>query len=130
MKTHDLAAIFSQLSNIFMAAPNIEAEDLSQIISPDKNNKKSLKSTDEVAVNLLTLADLSKVGRQDWLAIIEEYQIPIQIRPRDASSNIIQRLVSYLSRNPDALEKFRTSTKKPTAASPELMKALDFLKGL
>jgi anion-transporting ArsA/GET3 family ATPase len=79
----------------------------------------------EIKIGLSHLVALSRVDKGQWKALIEEYSFPITIRPRDASRDILGKLLKYLEQNAEAREKLSQSTaSSPRKASPELLKAL------
>jgi hypothetical protein len=81
-----------------------------------------------MALSLSTLVELSRVDKRQWLALIDELGFPIEIRPRDASRDIIGKLLTYLESNESARERLKTkAASKGAQASPELMKALNSL---
>jgi len=121
VKTHDLAKGLTQLSNVLRAGSNIEIEELSVTSLFEK----------EVVVNLKTLVALSDLDKQYWSGLIQNYGFPIKIRPRDASRDIIGKLIAYLSKNPESLDILQEDINRGSGkASPELMRALSsLLKG-
>jgi len=124
MKTHELANALSQLAKALRAGPNIELGEIN-LVSAQQMFRNGAGS---VAVNLHTLLELSSIDKRQWLALIEEHNFPISVRPRDASRDILGKLLSYLEQNSDAREKLRNSiSHKASKASPELMRALGTL---
>lgn len=124
MKTHDLAKVLSQLVKLLRDGPNVELEHLGDILARSLGGDISGR----IAVNLSTLVELSRIDRKQWRAIISEHGFPIEIRQRDASRDILGKLLRYLEENPSARERLRASVaKRAGQASPELMRALDVL---
>ncbi len=124
MKTHDLATIFLQLSKILRGGPNIELDDLHL----SSFSATRLKGTGDIAIGLHTLVNLSRIDKRQWTTLIEENSFPIQVRPRDASRDVLGKLLSYLENDSDARERLRQNiAKKQSQASPELLKALSTL---
>jgi len=121
MKTHDVAQVLVQLARLLRSGPNVELADFQPANS---NGRKS----DEVIIGLSTLVDLSRVDKSQWLSLIQEHQFPIEVRPRDASRDILGKLLTYLEKHPEARQKLKENVSKRTShASPELMKALNIL---
>jgi hypothetical protein len=120
MMTHDLAVALTILAKALKAAPNVEVSQL------DLSKRAERITTKEgLAVNLSTLAELSRIGRPQWLELITENHFPIDVRPRDASRDILGKLLKYLEATPEARERLKKSATRTTAqASPELMRAL------
>jgi hypothetical protein len=126
MKTHEAAQLLMQLAKILRRAPNVELSNF------ELNNFNRLfteqSNSDEVVIGLSTLVELSQVDKNQWLSLIREYQFPIAVRPRDASRDILGKLLRYLDENPEARKKLKENVKKKTShASPELMNALEIL---
>lgn len=122
MKSHELARSLRMLADLLESSPNTDLSRL-QIDAPTKKSDNQ-----EIAVNLATLAALSQIDKQQWVEFAEEYNIPLDVRPRDASRDVIGKLLKYLESNPDEQERI----KKPREGSgdgnsPELMKALSIL---
>jgi hypothetical protein len=85
-------------------------------------------SSGQIAVSLSTLVELSRVDKQQWISFIKELGFPIEVRARDASRDILGKLLTYLETNESAREQLKTkASAKGAQASPELMKALSSL---
>lgn len=124
MKTHELAKLLQQLSTLLLAAQNIDLRDAKVVHTSEEEAK------DKLAVSLSTLVELSRIDRSQWIALIEDNGFPIQIRPRDASRDILGKLLSYLEQNEEARKKLRNRVvRKSNDASPDLMRALASLLG-
>ena len=123
MKTHDLAKALRSLASLLEKAPNVLLEDaLVTTLAATKLNSS------QMAVSLSTLVELSRVDKQQWLAFINDLGFPIEVRPRDASRDILGKLLSYLETNEAARERLKTkAASRGSEASPELMKALSSL---
>lgn len=125
MKTHELAKGLEQLAYFLRSQKSV---DLKQLGSAGRSQQE-LDSAD-IVVNLTTLAALSRIDKQQWLQFIREYHLPIDIRPRDASRDLIGKVLRYLDENKDAQKKLlKKSRHGQQQVSPELMKALDLLLG-
>ncbi|XAL98672.1 hypothetical protein OT109_13920 [Phycisphaeraceae bacterium D3-23] len=129
MKSHDLAKILIHLSDILYAGPNTDLADLKT------GSIKSSRTTDrdnkpDLAINLHTLATLSKVDKSEWIEFSERFHLPITIRPRDASRDIIGKLLTYLDNNPAEHKRIAESSRPESSeGSPELLRALSVLLG-
>ena len=120
MKSHDLASALSTLARALKSGPDIEVSHLK--ISETLGGANSSQG---LAVNVATLVSLSRVDKRKWLELIREHGFPIDVRPRDASRDVLGKLFAYLESNLDAQEKLKASATRPSgAASPELMRAL------
>lgn len=125
MKTHELARALDSLAKILRSGPDVELSQLQHETGWGKN--KPLRS-DEIRIGLSHLVALSRVDKQQWNNLIEEYGFPIELRPRDASRDVLGKLLRYLEKNPEARNRLARSTTTPESkASPELMRALSTL---
>lgn len=122
MKTHDVAKILSTLATALRSAPNQTLEELASTPSKKKPDAES------IPIALSTLIALSDFDKGQWLNLIQEYGLPIEVRPRDASRDILGKILKHLEQNPDARKKLVQSTNKDRSeTSPELLRALQFL---
>jgi hypothetical protein len=123
MKTHELAAALEFLARLLRQGTNDDLESLSS-----ERLKRTKPDMANIPVALSTLVALSGVDKQQWQAVIREYGFPIEFRPRDASRDILGKLLNYLEENPDARKRLRaTPPSARTDISPELMTALQHL---
>lgn len=123
MKTHDIAKVLSSLAQALKSAPNQTLDDLVS----GATAKNSIASED-IPMALSTLVALAEFDKRQWQGLIEEYRMPIEIRPRDASRDILGKILKFLEQNPTARKNLTQSANKPRAdTSPELMRALQFL---
>jgi hypothetical protein len=123
MKSHQVAKILSRLSEMLERVPDA---DLDELFISDHNPKPV--ATSQIAVNVSTLAELARIDKQQWLAFIREYHLPIESRPRDATRDILGKVLTYLESNSEARQSLKESaTKRVSETSPELMRAFAFL---
>ena len=125
MKTYEFAQALTRLAKLLQSLPNTEMSEFEERVKQTETRI----STEGIAVNLATLAALSRIDKQQWVDFITEYRLPIMIRPtKDASRDILGKLLKYLENNPDAQERLKQRADSRSAeASPELMRALDVL---
>jgi len=123
MKTYDLAKALELLAKILRQGPNEEFDNFS--LDRARRSKPDFAS---IPVALSTLVALSSVDKQQWQAIIQEYGWPIKFRPRDASRDMLGKVLNYLEENPEARRRL-SSAPPPSRSeiSPELMNALQHL---
>lgn len=125
MKTHELARALEVLAKFLRSEPNVELQDLSQELGSNSNR---VLHSEEIKIGLSHLVALSRVDKQQWISLIREHEFPVDIRPRDASRDILGKLLRYLEKNPNAREELmRKSPADSKETSPELMKALSSL---
>jgi hypothetical protein len=129
MKAHELSKALLALSKILKSGPDIDVEDwsiLSKSTSPS-NKSSNLKESD-IPSALYTLVKLNDVSKTQWLSLISEYDIDVEIRPRDANRDIVGKILNYLAANPIARENLlKTGSRKNVTESTELANALNLL---
>jgi hypothetical protein len=119
MKTHEIATALTLLARLLKSGPNVPLEEFGQ-------TSRKAPDAGEIPVALSTLVALSGIEKAQWLALIKEHNFPIEIRPRDASRDILGKLLNYLEQNADAREKLVSNVQR-VRPSPELRRALDIL---
>lgn len=125
MKTHDLARILRQLAEVLRAGPNIQLKDAR--MAPIEEDGGSVRLRD-IAVNLTTLAELSRLKKSEWQAVITHYSLPVETKVSDSTRDLLGRLLKYLEQNPEERERIRKeAAPSATEASPELLRAFKVL---
>ncbi len=125
MKTHDVAKVLAQLAKLLKTGPNVELDHLTSLPELGLNRPQS---RDEALIGLSTLVNLAKIDKQQWIGIIKDNDLPIEMRPRDASRDILGKLLTYLDQNPEARKRVSESAKqRSSSVSPELTRALSIL---
>jgi len=123
MKSHQVGRILRKLSEMLERAPDADMDELS---IADRN--LAPVATSQIAVNVSTLAELARIDKQQWLEFIREYHLPIETRPRDATRDILGKVLTYLESNSEARQSLKErATKRMSETSPELMRAFAFL---
>lgn len=123
MKTHDLARHLRHLAKILDALPNEELD----FFDPRKVQRPPPDNAD-IPVALSTLVSLAEFDKRQWEDLIKEFGFPIDLRPRDASRDVLGKLLNYLATNRDARERVVIRAREGrTKTSPELMRALNLL---
>ena len=127
MKTHEFARALTQIAELLKSGPNIDLGDLG--LSPPDLFQKEASQT--IAVNLSTLVGLSRIDKKQWQNFVIENGLPIQLRPRDASRDILGKVLTYLDQHADARERIKQAAvgKRAGQTSSELMKAFSILLG-
>jgi hypothetical protein len=123
MKTHEIARTLSLLAQALKEAPD---QTLNELVSGNARPKPNPAS---IPTALSTLVALSDFDKKQWQSFIIEYGMPIQVRPRDASRDIIGKILKYLEQSPEARRRVQNAvTQRPRSdISPELMSALQLL---
>lgn len=107
-----------------------KAEELLYQKHPRSEDKETFnrKEKHSLSIGLKTLTVLSQYSKQQWLAIINEYNLDINLNPRDSARDVLNKLLRYLAKNPDAAQ---SGKKKPLKYEKddesELTKALNIL---
>ncbi|MES0098637.1 hypothetical protein [Mesorhizobium sp. M0019] len=123
MKTHDIAKILNTLAQALRKAPNQTLDELSE----PKPARAPVDAKD-VPMALSTLLALSEFDKSQWQQFITDFRLPIEVRPRDASRDILGKILTYLEKNPAARKSMSNAARhSPSDTSPELMRALQFL---
>ena len=122
MNTHELSRALYTLARALRSGPKMEIDGLNEMLGVRPRRELSDK---EIRIGLSHLVALSRVDKKNWIELVEEYNFPIDIRPRDASRDVLGKLLRYLEQTPEARERIKRSTyDKGIKASPELSKAL------
>jgi DNA polymerase III delta subunit len=120
LKTHDVANALQQLAKLLKMGSNVELRDA-------RLGSANHHVTDgDIAVGLETLVELARLDKQQWVSMIKQYGFPIQVRPADASRDVLGKLLKYLEKNPEGLKKLKDTAQR-NASSPQLLRALEAL---
>ncbi|HXA39205.1 MAG TPA: hypothetical protein VNW53_09410 [Phenylobacterium sp.] len=122
MKTHEVARMLTLLASALKRGPNVPLEDLGT-----ERVTRAKPDPSTIPVALGTLVALSEIDKQQWLDLIRENGFPIELRPRDASRDILGKVLRYLEQNPAARQRLTNSPRERSTTSPELRRALDIL---
>jgi len=123
MNTHDAARVLSQLATALRSAPSQSFDELSE-----GGRRKVDEQSVDVPRALSMLVALSHFDKMQWLQVAEDLKLPVDIRPRDASRDIMWKILRYLESNPEARTRLTNSAARTRSqTSPELAQALDFL---
>ena len=122
MKTHELAKALNNLAKILRYLPNQELDAFGENVSSIKN-----QSSANLGISLATLAEFSKFGKADWQGVILEFNLPIEIRPRDAARDVMGKILTYLAENHEERDRIAHQAKGVSDGSSELSSALSFL---
>ena len=125
MKTSELAKGMKDLTAYLETLNDIDVKDLK------KQTAKKFETRD-VAVNLYTLLQLSKIKKSEWLDLIKEFNFNIKLDYKASSRDIIGKILTYLEKNPEAQNTLKSSFKKKGVKSggrSSLTSALDLILG-
>ena len=133
MKAHELAAALRVLSSLLKNGPNVEITEFSNLsFFPRDDFRLQLPSrrNSEVPLALSALLSLSRIDKKDWIALVADLGVEIDVRPRDASRDIVGKVLRVLENDTEARERLeRRIRSKDSKASPELARALSSLLG-
>lgn len=123
MNTYEAAKVLTSLASALRSAPNQSMDELAE----GGGRKVDLKSVD-VPRALSMLIALSHFDKAQWLQVADDLRLPVDIRPRDASRDIMWKILKFLEGNPDARHRLASvATKQRSQTSPELSQALELL---
>ena len=123
MNTYDAAKTLSSLASALRAAPNQSLDELAE----GGGRKVDSRSVD-VPRALSMLVALSHFDKVQWMQVADELRLPVDIRPRDASRDIMWKILKYLEANPEARNRLtHSASRQRSQTSPELAQALEFL---
>ena len=80
-----------------------------------------------MGISLSTLAAFSKYTKKDWQQVISDFDLPLQIRARDASRDIMGKILTYLAENESERKRIAKSSHNEGNGPSELSNALSFL---
>lgn len=132
MRAHEFANYLNKLARILKQGPDFDFEQMHEVDSfsryAERKVQMSYGKTENLPVALEALLSLSRIDRSAWKDLILELGLPIDIRPRDASRDILGKVLRLLEIDPEARERLTRRTKHSgDRASPELMRALSSL---
>ncbi|WP_306257379.1 hypothetical protein [Pararhizobium sp. IMCC21322] len=122
MKTHELAKSLTALSKILRSVPNQELSDFGNLVSATKDAPSA-----ERGISLSTLAVFSTYGKSEWQTVIADFDLPIEIRPRDAARDVMGKILTYLAENSQERDRIARKSLNTPKTTSELSNALSFL---
>lgn len=130
MYTHEFADALRKFAALLKAGPDVrlsEITSLNKLLTPESSSNRLLRPSD-MPIALNALLALSTIDKSDWAALVNDLDLPIEIRTRDASRDIMGKVLAHLERNPEARVRLEARVQsKDSRASPELARALSFL---
>ncbi len=124
MKTHELAKALETLARVLRSSSNVPVDELYSLGQAPRR----APDPSEIPLALTTLVSLAEIDKAQWLDFIRQNGFPIDVRPRDASRDVVGKLLRYLEQTPEARTKIRTVAERTRhQASPQLQDALNFL---
>lgn len=141
MKTHEAAKLCrelleradsnSSLNSFQRQALKEVAEMLVRAPSFDLAEARVMKQSDDLAVSLMGLVALSKYSKQQWIKIIEEFCLPIELNPRASTRDVVGKVLGYLEAHPESLRlhrqrRFDSSSEPSSSLEDTLTKLINF----
>lgn len=124
MKTHDLAKALETLARILRGGPNVSLDEMKTLGTKSRRRPEP----SEIPLALSTLVSLADIEKGQWLEFIRANGFAIEVRPRDASRDVVGKLLRYLEQSPEARKKIaNVAERSRSETSPELQRALNFL---
>lgn len=128
MKLHKLAREMQVVAQKLMKLPNVEVKSLL-----DENSEEHIFAHYSGLPTggkgfIRSIVELSKIGKKEWKHLIEEFSLPIEIRARDATRDLQDKVVRYLAENPSALDNLQRERSSTQMGAP-LQSALNRLLG-
>lgn len=129
MHTHELAEALRKLATFLKRGPDIDMADISMLFgSNSPSGRAESKSKDDLPIALSALLRLSRVDKNEWIELIRDLGLHIEVRPRDASRDILGKVLKLLESEPEARDRLQRRVRNKEAhGSPELARALSSL---
>jgi len=132
MNTHDLARQLRDMANLLEKAAivelNGETVDSAASLISDPTVLPKAKHRKPDTSSLKLLIQLSNYSKKEWLDLMRMLGLTVDIRPRDASRDLMGKVLKALEDQPDAIERLQKSVRnRESHGSPELANALSFL---
>ena len=122
MKTHELGKALTTLGKLLRSLPDQELENLGDYLKTGIT-----RASNNVGISLSALASLSKYTKNDWEKVVRDFDIPVEIRPRDAARDIMGKILTYLAENDDERQRVALKSRVSPEEPSELSNALRFL---
>lgn len=123
MKTKEVIKTLKLLTSLLEASNKDIIED---IFTKKANNF----SHEQLIVNIDTLIKLGSIDKNQWIDFAKANSINIDVRPRDASRDVLDKILKYIEKNPDVQKIIAKKAENVSSMhSPELTNALKILMG-
>lgn len=134
MKTHDIALILEEIAQIINKESYSKIDipilkntlnELQNLLKKNSNiecdDARIVRKNDDVASNLKSLISLSNYSKQEWLSIIDEFQLKIELNSRASTRDIVGKVLSYIEKNPESLKRAKKSTQNKKTENTEIL---------
>lgn len=128
MKAHEVSEALKALAKLLKSGPNVDIRDLPAFDLISRFDRPVQKINEDLPLALSALVSLSRIDKQEWIALINDLGLKIELRPRDASRDIVGKVLRLLESEPAARELLaRKVRNRDSHSSPELARALSSL---
>ena len=128
MKAHEVSEALKTLAKLLKSGPNVDIRDLPGFDLISRFDRPVHKINEDLPLALSALVSLSRIDKQEWIALINDLGLKIELRPRDASRDIVGKVLRLLESEPAARELLaRKVRNRESHSSPELARALSSL---
>lgn len=128
MKTHELADALLTLSRLLKSGPNVELNSLSIDNFLASRRQQEIPKADERPAALAVLTGLASYSKSEWRLLINELEIPLEVKQTDSVRDLVGRLLTYLKDNPSIRKRIVNQARhQSSSTSPELLRALSIL---
>lgn len=132
MRAHEFASYLTKLARILKEGPNFDFDEMHEIGSFYRYSAQQRitkrEQSENLPVALNALLSLSSIDKKEWTNLIMELGLPIEVRGRDASRDLLGKVLKLLEQDPEARDRLSRRVRHSSdRASPELMRALSSL---
>lgn len=133
MKAHEFARHLAQLARLLKRGPDFELESAHPgAIDPSGITRQAKRSRvlpkDDIPIALNALLALSSIDKKDWVELIKDVGLPIEVRSSQSTRDVLGKVLTLLESDPIARDMLtRRVRSKASRGSPELLRALSSL---
>lgn len=110
LSTHEMADLLVMLARILRSMPEGPLEEeLHRARFRDRERKFAAYSEPSA---LVALVGFSKFTKSDWVNFIHEMDLPINIDPKNASRDLMGKIVSYFADHPEGRARLKNMSRR------------------
>lgn len=127
VSTHELADLLVMLARMLRSMPDGPMEEEFRRKRFRDKEQKSFAFNEPSA--LIALVGFSKFTKNDWVSFIHELDIPIQIDSKNASRDLMGKIINYFADHPEGRAKLRSISRRGSRGetSQALLEAFNVL---
>jgi hypothetical protein len=136
MRAYEFSNYLTKLAKLLKEGPDFDLDELQFQSAFRRNVQRHLlpneghPNRDDLPVALSALLSLSSIDKREWAMLIGDLGLPIEIRARDASRDLLGKVLNLLEKDPHSRNALMKRVKsRQSRASPELVRALSSLLG-